>query len=261
MPRRGPMHREASVRRTLIQRIQRIFALIGFAALLGIILIVARAFGMALPWPGDELGLAPRASNRQVMLISGHAGFDSGAVCADAEGNVTLTEAEVNAAVAEAAAARLRRSGADVTILDEYDPRLEHLVADVLISLHADSCIDASGYKAAYFVYSAIPDIESRLLACIDEQYAAVTGLPHHPNTVTHDMTEYHAFRRIDPETPAAILELGFLGGDRELLTQEVDRVARGVAESVRCFLNPPAPETRTTETPTTETPADPNAP
>lgn len=218
--------------------------MIGFAAFFGIAIIVARIVGMEMPWSGEQPGLVLGAFNRQVALISGHAGFDSGAVCTDEAGTVTLTEVEVNAAVAQAAANILRRSGTDVLVLEEYDPRLEALQADVLISLHADSCIDASGFKAAIFAYSAIPEIETRLLSCIDEEYAAVTGLPHHPNTVTHDMTEYHAFRRIAPETPAAILELGFLGGDRTLLTQEADRVARGVAESVLCFLDPPAEET-----------------
>ena len=67
--------------------------------------------------------------------------------------------------------------------------------------------------------------------------YPAATGQPHHPNTVTHNMTEYHAFRKIDPETPAAIIELGFLGGDRELLASHPEQAAKGVADSILCFL------------------------
>jgi N-acetylmuramoyl-L-alanine amidase len=76
------------------------------------------------------------------------------------------------------------------------------------------------------------------MLKCIDEKYAAATGLTKHPDTVTHNMTEYHAFRKIAPTTPAAILELGFLGGDGELLTNGVDQVATGVSDSVQCFLD-----------------------
>ena len=227
------------MRRAVILRIQRIFATIGFAAFLGIAVIVARIFGMELPWEQgpDTQGLVLASLNRQVALISGHAGFDSGAVCTDAEGNVTLTEAEVNAQVTQLAADLLRRAGADVIVLEEYDPRLDNLQADVLLSIHADSCIEASGYKAAYYVRSFIPETEQRLLACIDQHYAAATGLSLHPNTVTHDMTEYHAFRRVAPQTPAAILELGFLGGDQELLTSQAPYVARGVADSLLCFL------------------------
>ena len=50
-------------------------------------------------------------------------------------------------------------------------------------------------------------------------------------------MTQYHAFRRVAPDTPAAILEMGFLGGDRQLLTEQADTVARGIADSLLCFL------------------------
>jgi N-acetylmuramoyl-L-alanine amidase len=83
--------------------------------------------------------------------------------------------------------------------------------------------------------------------------YPAVTGLTKHADTITHNMTEYHAFRKVAPTTPAAILELGFLGGDRELLTTEAERSAQGVAESVRCFLDDvePTPTLIATTTPT----------
>ena len=231
------------MRRTTVQSVQRFFAIIGFAALLGIVLIVARVFGLEMPWD-SQLSRQPvvlGAFNRQVALISGHAGYDSGAVCTDDADNVLLTEAEVNAVVATLTAGLLREAGADVLILDEYDPRLDGLEADVLLSIHADSCIDATGYKAAYYTRSRVPAAADRFLACIDDRYAAVTGLPHHPNTVTHDMTEYHAFRKIAPDTPAAILETGFLGGDQALLTQDPARVARGVADSILCFLEEPS--------------------
>ena len=70
-----------------------------------------------------------------------------------------------------------------------------------------------------------------------DQNYPTATGLSHHPNTVTHDMTEYHAFRQINPQTPAAIIELGFLGGDHELLVHQPELPAKGVADSLICFL------------------------
>lgn len=201
--------------------------------------VIAQAFGFGLP---DASGLRPQgvvgaAWDRQVALISGHAGNDSGAVCEDAAGNVLVTEAAINARVTGLAAERLRRAGADVMILDEYDPRLEGLRAAVLVSLHADSCIEASGFKAAVHAYSAIPAINDRLLTCIEQTYPAATGLPHHPNTVTHNMTEYHAFKRIDPLTPAAIIELGFLGGDQALLLNRPELAAKGVADGILCFL------------------------
>jgi N-acetylmuramoyl-L-alanine amidase len=227
------------VRHLLVRRLQRIFAVISFTAFFAIALIAARIFGMEIPWSQEPnaQSVVPEAFSHQVVLISGHAGNDSGAVCTAADDTVLLTEAEVNAGVSRQAADLLRAAGTEVEVFDEYDPRLEKLRAEVLLSIHADSCIDASGYKAAYYTYSAIPQIEQRILDCLDLHYAAVTGLPLHPDTVTHNMTEYHAFRRIAPDTPAAILELGFLGGDQTLLTTQADRVARGVADSLLCFL------------------------
>lgn len=222
--------------------LKRFFGLISFTLLLWLAILVAGIFGFALPWlPGDiVLGTRPPLWNKEIALISGHAGFDSGAICVDAQGQVTLTEAQVNRDVADATAARMAELGATVLVLDEYDERLTNLRADLLLSLHADSCVSASGFKAANFSYSRIPQTEARLLACINQHYAAGTALNQHPNTVTHDMTEYHAFRRIHYQTPAAILEMGFLGGDRHLLTQEQERVAEAILDSVLCFLAPP---------------------
>lgn len=227
------------MRHNTVNQASRLFLILLFVVLAAMGLILAQAMGFG---PPDASGLQPQrvvgaAWDRQVALISGHAGNDSGAICEDADGNVLVAEADINANVAKLAAERLRRAGADVVILDEYDARLEGLRSAVLVSLHADSCIDASGYKAAVHLYSMIPATSDRLLACIDQAYPAATGLPHHPNTVTHNMTEYHAFRRIDPLTPAAILELGFLGGDQELLVNAPELAAKGVADGILCFL------------------------
>jgi N-acetylmuramoyl-L-alanine amidase len=228
-----------TVRHESLQRAQRMFLFFVLAMVAIVAFVAARTAGFGFD---DVAALAPPGSlgpawGRQLALISGHAGNDSGATCEDAAGQVLLTEADVNARVVELAAGQLRRAGAEVVVLDEYDPRLEAMQADVLLSVHADSCIDASGYKAASFARTLYPATAERLLTCIDTHYPAVTGLPHHPNTVTHDMTEYHAFRRIDPQTPAAIIELGFLGGDQQLLTDDPGRVARGVVDSITCFL------------------------
>lgn len=228
------------MRHSLIQRIQRILILIGFIIILAIGLVGARWAGFGLPGL-DGLapqGVNPAAFNRSVVLISGHAGFDSGAVCEDADGAITLREADVNAEIARLAAARLRRAGADVTVMQEYDARLEGLQADVLLSLHADSCIEASGYKAAVSEERTTTAGDNRLLQCIDRYYVGATGLPAHPNSVTHDMTQYHAFRRIAPTTPAAILELGFLGGDNALLTRSPQLAAKGVTDALLCFFD-----------------------
>jgi N-acetylmuramoyl-L-alanine amidase len=230
------------MRHSAVDRVSRIFVIIMLVAFAGIGWIAARTAGFGLP---DASGLLPQgvvgaAWDKKVALVSGHAGNDSGAVCEDDAGTVTLAEADVNARVTELAGERLRQAGADVEILEEFDPRLRGLQVDVFLSVHADSCIDATGYKAAIHAAaagSAGGDTSTRFLSCLDEMYPAATGLPHHPTTVTHNMTEYHAFRKIDPATPAAIIELGFLGGDRELLADRPEQAAKGVADSILCFL------------------------
>jgi N-acetylmuramoyl-L-alanine amidase len=234
-----PYRKGIGVRYRTLQLAQRIIAAISLVALLSIVLIGARLGGFGVPVL-DQLipqTLVGAAFAKRVALISGHAGYDSGAVCGDDPSNPDLTEAAVVATVTERVAQRLRRAGADVLILDEFDAQLAGLRADVLLSLHADSCVDASGYKAASAPHSPLRTVEARLNRCIDLHYPAVTGLAHHPNTITHDMTNYHAFRTIDPQTPAAIIELGFLGGDQDLLVNRPDQVAQGVTESLLCFL------------------------
>ncbi|MFN8466864.1 MAG: N-acetylmuramoyl-L-alanine amidase [Caldilineaceae bacterium] len=228
------------MRHDTVERTQRIFVWLFFLAVVGIGAIAARTAGI---YPTDAQGLArqglvPSAWNKQVAIISGHAGNDSGAICEDANGQPTIQEADVNAGVARLVAERVRQAGADVEILEEYDPRLKDLSADVFLSIHSDSCIDASGYKSSRYVYSTIPDTADRLVACINLNYEAATGLTENVDTITENMTEYHAFHQIDANTPAAIIELGFLGGDNDLLANHQDTLAKGVADGLLCFLN-----------------------
>lgn len=177
-----------------------------------------------------------------VAIIAGHKGNDSGAVCEDG-----LTEAEVNLKVAELVAAGLGRQGIRVEIMDEFDRRLRGLEVDALVSIHSDSCAsDLSGFKVAS-QEGGTADSE-RLASCLWDAYEAGTGLPRHYATVTKDMTNYHAFREISLATPAAIIELGFLNADRELLTNEPERAAGGIVDGILCFLTPPSIPTITPE-------------
>lgn len=227
------------MRHHTLQSIQRYLAIVSFLALVGIGAVSLRIAGYDLAVSPTWLppGLLGVLFNRQIAIISGHAGNDSGAVCTDSNDQPVVTEAATVAAIAERVASQLRWSGAHVTILDEFDSRLDGLQADLLLSLHADSCIDASGYK---FVHNSSPLINPQRLTtlstCFDEHYAKATGLVSHPNTITHNMTDYHAFHKIAPQTPALILEVGFIGGDQTLLVDTPDQVARGITASIRCF-------------------------
>ncbi len=177
----------------------------------------------------------------RVGIVAGHAGGDDpGAVCPDG-----VTEAQVNEAVARHTKALLETRGFQVDLLEEFDPRLEGYRALALVSVHADSCTaspDLSGFKLAIAEALARSKDPVRILRaqrlkeCLADWYRAETGLPFHANTVTRDMTEYHAFEEVAPDTPAVIIETGFLRGDYDLLVHHPEIPARGIAQGVLCF-------------------------
>ena len=61
-------------------------------------------------------------------------------------------------------------------------------------------------------------------------------------------MTQYHNFREVAPGTVGAIIEVGFMYLDRELLQNSPDVVALGIARGILCYLRN---EPLTTEEPT----------
>lgn len=230
------------MRITLIRRLQRLFILFSFLFVAGVVFLAVRSARILLPPQMEQVTVITPTPAQEtvpsltVALISGHAGFDSGAICGDMNAP-TIKEVDVVAHIVELVRVQLESRGVEVLILEEYDARLTNLDAALMLSLHADSCILVSGYKAAHPYNSAIPLTERRMLACIDEHYAAHTGLSFHPS-VTKEMIRYHAFRKVLPGTPTVILEMGFLGGDAHLLIQEPERVAAGIIESINCFLD-----------------------
>ena len=174
-----------------------------------------------------------RAQAPLVGLIAGHWQNDSGAVCPDG-----LQEVDINLQLSRRVAHILRERGYRVEVLAEYSPKLNGYEAAVLLSIHSDSCVEGlSGFKVARMTHSAVPEMEDELVQALYNAYALATGLEPHLNTVTEDMREYHALRRIAAGTPGAIIECGFMGGDRRLLTQEQDRVAEGIANGLESFL------------------------
>jgi N-acetylmuramoyl-L-alanine amidase len=171
-----------------------------------------------------------------IGIVAGHSGHDSGAVCADG-----LTEVSINQQVAAYVQKILMDNNIDVDVLQEFDERLTGYQALALISIHADSCDyindQATGFKVAAALANPHPERAARLIACMRSRYANATGLPLH-NSVTIDMTSYHAFNEINSETTAMIIEVGFMNLDRQLLTQKTDLVAQGVASGILCFVN-----------------------
>lgn len=176
---------------------------------------------------------------QRIGIVSGHRGpeNDPGAVCRDG-----LTEADINFNVAQRVVRGLRGLGFSVDLLDEFDPRLDNYQAAALVSIHANTCEDFGELVSGFLVAKA--DVrpeggpDARLAECIGFTYGQATQLERR-FSLTRDMTDYHSFREIHPLTPAAIIELGFMKDDRELLTEQPDMLAQAIIEGVLCFLQP----------------------
>ncbi|MBE0408496.1 MAG: N-acetylmuramoyl-L-alanine amidase [Anaerolineales bacterium] len=172
----------------------------------------------------------------RIGIVAGHWGNDPGAVCPDG-----LTEVEVNLNVATKVKENLLALEFEVDLLKEFDPKLSVYQAMTLISIHADSCNyindQATGFKISSALSSSFPDKAARLNACLRNRYETITGLQFHANSVTPDMTYYHAFDEIHPDTVAAIIEIGFLNLDRQILTQQPDIIAKGISDGILCYI------------------------
>jgi N-acetylmuramoyl-L-alanine amidase len=170
----------------------------------------------------------------KVGIVAGHWRHDPGAVCPDG-----LKEVEINRDVGSRVVTSLQQKGYTAELLPEFSDKLDGYEADAFVSIHTDSCgvPDASGFKVARVSGSVIPKEEDRLVACLVQEYGQATGLRFHKNSITFDMTSYHAFREIAPGTPGAIIELGFMDADRELLTERSPEVAQAVVQGIVCFL------------------------
>jgi len=170
----------------------------------------------------------------KVGIVAGHWQNDAGAVCDDG-----LMEVEINIDIAQRVVALLALSGYNAEMLAEFSPKLKGYEAAALVSIHTDSCNvpQASGFKVARVSASQMPEIEDQLVNCLIEKYHQATGLSFHRNSITFDMTEYHAFYEIAPQTPGAIIEIGFMGDDRYLLTHRQELVAEGIVNGIKCFI------------------------
>ena len=191
------------------------------------------------PRPGENVPVAAQPQIR-IGIVAGHSGNDSGAVCVDGNGDVTLTEADLNLEIAALVQQQLTQAGYQVDLLREFDSRLNGYRALAIVSIHNDSCDyindQATGFKVAAALNTHDLNRANRLTACLVDRYEHTTGMQFHAGSITGDMREYHAFREIDSNTVAAIIETGFLNLDREMLTKHTDLVAEGVVQGILCF-------------------------
>lgn len=220
--------------------------------------IIATVFTAWNPYNEDQLTLAERlssifSSNRNnsignfptptpqprptIGLIPGHQGESGGAECSDG-----LNELMINQNVAFKVMELLVADGYDVDILDELSPELDNYYALALVSIHSDSCEfineQATGFKVSPSLDSVRQDKSERLAACITSRYMESTNLPIHTGSITVDMTYYYAFDKIRPDIAAAIIELGFLNLDRQILTEKPELLAEGIYKGIICYIH-----------------------
>jgi N-acetylmuramoyl-L-alanine amidase len=182
------------------------------------------------------IAVVPTPEQIRIGIVSGHWGHDSGAVCDNG-----VTEQQVNLSIATLVQQKLTAYGYQVDLLQEFDSRLSGYKAAVLLSIHNDSCQyindQATGFKVASALASRDPNSTNRLVACLRDRYGRATGLSFH-DSITPDMSQYHAFQEIDPSTTAAIIEAGFLYLDYNILTSHPNMIADGIVAGIECFVN-----------------------
>jgi N-acetylmuramoyl-L-alanine amidase len=151
-------------------------------------------------------------------------------------------EIDINLSIASLVRENLIAAGFDVDLMVEFDPRLIGYHALALVSIHADSCEyindQATGFKISVTGLNNYPEQSERLTTCLRIKYAEITGLQFHSGTVTDDMSNYHTFSEIDSGTTAAIIDVGYLNLDQQLLTQHSDLVAEGISDGILCYAN-----------------------
>lgn len=182
----------------------------------------------------------------KIGLVAGHLGYDAGAVCLDANGDITLTEAELNHKTMILVQQKLEGLKYSVEIFQEFDEGLKDFSGDALISIHADSCEfineAATGFKVDAAQSKNLDNASDELATCMANEYKDTTGLFYHFASVTSDMREYHAFSEVNQNTPAVVIETGFLNLDYSLLVDHTDLVADGIVNGINCFTGYSAP-------------------
>jgi N-acetylmuramoyl-L-alanine amidase len=155
----------------------------------------------------------------------------------------SLSEAEVNLAIARRVALQLKEAGVVVDLLPATVP--PGYDADAFVAIHAD---DGGGTREAGWKVASpwrSSEASRRLRDSIASAYALTTGLPSDRYGVSYNMRGYYAFswmrftHAIAPTTPAAIIETGFLTSesDRGIIVENPDRTARGISLGIIMFL------------------------
>jgi N-acetylmuramoyl-L-alanine amidase len=153
-----------------------------------------------------------------------------------------FAEERLNLRIATMVRQELAGQGFQVDLLPEFDPSLFEYQALALISIHNDTCDyigeDGTGFKVAPALGNSYPDQVNRLVTCMIEQYQTDTGLRYQMNQLTVDMTTYHDFKEVHSSTPVIIIETGYMNLDRQILTENTDKIVKGIVDGILCYVN-----------------------
>lgn len=154
-----------------------------------------------------------------------------------------IQEVNINETIATLSAKLLEEKGIHVDILPATIP--PHYHADLFLAIHADKdpTHDYSGFKVAY-PWHNISDTGPALVSILEKSYQLSTHMPLDSH-ITRNMTEYYAFNyerfqhSIDPRTPAAIIETGFIpnANDEKIIVDHPEKAAEGIANGIIKFL------------------------
>ena len=157
-------------------------------------------------------------------------------------------EREFNLEIARRTGAMLEELGYVVDMLPAVVP--PDYRAHLFLAIHADASNDRSA--RGYRVSAPRRDATGRAQDFVDllyQTYGPATGIRRLEDT-TRRMRNYYAFnyRRYEhalhPMTIAAIIETGFLtnAGDRAVIMNQPERVARGIVDAIKAFPITPPP-------------------
>jgi N-acetylmuramoyl-L-alanine amidase len=154
-----------------------------------------------------------------------------------------IREVQVNLDIAQRTAAYLQAADVAVDLLPATVPPSYR--ADAFVTIHADGSSNSRlrGFKAA----TQWREWEAglALVDALRQEYGKASGLAWDGGRITSGMRGYYAFssgrfrHAISNDTPGAILEMGYLTNpaDRQLMLNQSDRLARGVADGILRFL------------------------
>jgi len=152
------------------------------------------------------------------------------------------TEWRVALNVAEMAAKKLRDKSPKYTVEVLPATTPPGYTADAFVMLHCDGNDKnhtIRGVKVAHYDLTKMADADDRLVSSLLTEYMKATGMPKAPDTtITQDMTRHFSFTYIDRQTPAAIVEMGWLTTteDQQILVHDQPKAALGIANGILAF-------------------------